>query len=410
MAAFEYQAYDAVGKLRNGIIEAESPRLARQALRNQGLFPLEVNVGTDRDGKSRTLGSEVLGRLFRRKVVTTDLILMTRQLSTLVGSGLPLERSLSMIAEQADNIRLRKIVSFIRTAVAEGTSFSEALGQSPHKFPNEYVAAVRAGEESGNMAKILDRLAEDSEELAQTQQTLTSALVYPAVMMVVSIGIIILLMVYVVPQVTEVFAAQKQELPRLTSVLIWISATLRAYSLVLLLLIGAAVLGFLYALQQKELRYRYDRFLVRMPLIGTWLIMGTMSRWARSLGMLIAGGVPTLRSLQIAARSIGNSYLRQHIEDANRNVREGMSINKALAKRGIFPGFLIYMISSGEQSGNLDGMLGKCAEYYDQRLKTLTQSALRIFEPLLILGMGMIVLVIILAILMPIFQINQLVF
>lgn len=408
MTAFEYQAYDAVGKMRRGIIEADSPRLARQALRNQGMFPLEVNLGAARSDKGKT--SEFLGRLFRRKVVTADLILMTRQLSTLVGSGLPLERSLSMIADQADNVRLRKVVTFVRTAVAEGTSFSESLDQSPYQFPDEYVAAVRAGEESGNMAKILDRLAEDIEQLDQTRQTLTSALVYPAVMLVVSISIIILLMVYVVPQVTEVFAAQKQELPRLTSILIWISAFLRAYSLVLLLLVVAMVLGFMYALQQKELRYQYDRFLVRMPMVGAWLIMGTTSRWARSLGMLLAGGVPTLKSLQIAARSINNSYLRQQIEEANRNVREGMSINKALAKRGVFPGFLIYMISSGEQSGNLDSMLIKCAEYYAQRLKTLTQSALRIFEPLLILCMGMMVLVIILAILMPIFQINQLVF
>ncbi len=407
MASFEYQAYDAVGKLRKGLIEADSPRLARQALRARGLFPLRIETGR---AKNKERNSDLLVRLFHRKLPPADLILMTRQLATLTGSGMPLERSLNMIAEQADSRMLRRVVTAVRTDVSEGIAFSQALRRLPQKLPDEYIAAINAGEESGDMAKILERLAEDIEELDRTRQTLTSAMVYPAVMLFVSVGIIILLMVYVVPQVTEVFASQKQELPFMTKTLIAVSAFLRAYSSVLLLLIAAAVFGFSYALRQKEFRYRYDRFLVRLPLLGSWITMSTVGRWSRSLGVLLAGGVPGLRSLQIAARSVGNTYLRQHMEDANRHVSEGMSINKALAKCGVFPGFLIYMISSGEQSGNLDGMLIKCSEYYGQRLKTVTQSALRIFEPMLILFMGMMVLMIILAILLPIFQINQLVF
>lgn len=404
MPSFEYQAYDAAGKKRKGIVEADSPRLARQALREKGFFPLEIS----KSEKNATAGN-ILHRFFRRKVAMQDLVLMTRQMGTLVTAGIPLERSLNMIAEQAEKAQLRKVVSAVRTSVAEGSSFSAALQNAPQKFPEEYIATIDAGEESGSMPNVLERLADDMEALNKARQTFIAALVYPAVMVFVAISVIVLLMVYVVPQVTEVFASQKQELPYLTELLISVSAFLRQYGLFLLLFLLGCVVAFNYALRSKDFRFSFDRALARLPLIGKWIMMSLVSRWARSLGLLIASGVPTLKALHIAVRSVANSYLRSQLEDVNNNVTEGMSMNRALNKSGIFPAFLVYMVNSGEQSGNLDGMLLKCADYYAQLLTSTTQAALRIFEPLLILMMGIIVLVIILAILLPIFQINQLI-
>ena len=405
MPSFEYQAHDSSGKRVKGYIESDSVRTARQSLRDDGLFPLNVVVSKGEKGVS----SDVLSYFFKRAMPIQELILMTRQLGTLVGAGIPLERSLNMISQQADTSEMRKTVSKIRLSVSEGMSFSKSLRASVRKFPEEYIASIEAGEESGNMHQVLERLADDIEELNRTRQALTSALVYPAVMLFVAVSIIILLMVYVVPQVTEVFASQKQELPALTKFLIGASDFLRGYGWLLLLLIVALIGGFNYALRNKDFRYSFDRMITRTPVIGKWVMMSLVSRWARSLGLLIAGGVPTLKAMQIAVRNIKNTYLNAVIQEVNKNVSEGMNINKALKRAGIFPGFLVYMVDSGEQSGNLDQMLVKCSEYYSQQLNTATQSMLRIFEPLLILAMGMMVLVIILAILMPIFQINQLV-
>ena len=404
MPSFEYQAYDEAGKKRKGIVDADSPRFARQALREKGLFPLSVTKSI----KSGT-SHQFFFHLLRRKVAVQDLVLMTRQMGTLVNAGIPLERSLNMIAEQAEKTQLRKVVAAVRAAVAEGSSFSAALRNAPQRFPEEYIATIDAGEESGNMSQVLERLADDMEALNKTRQTFIAALIYPAVMVFVAISVIILLMVFVVPQVTEVFASQNHDLPRLTKFLIALSAFLRNYGLFILFLLLGGILVFNYALRRKEFRYSFDRLLARLPLIGKWIMMSLISSWARSLGLLIIAGVPTLKALQIAVRSVANSYLRHQLEEVNSNVSEGMSINRALSRSGIFPAFLVYMVNSGEQSGNLDGMLIKSAEYYAQLLATATQAALRLFEPLLILTMGIIVLVIILAILLPIFQINQLI-
>lgn len=405
MPYFEYKAYDQQGKLVKGSIEADSIKTARQQLRDDSMVPLDVAVA-----KEKSIMHLDLGELFfKRAMPIQDLILMTRQLGTLVTAGIPLERSLNMISQQADNAIMRKTVAAIRTSVSEGMSFSKSLRSSGRKFPNEYIASIEAGEESGNMDKVLERLADDIEEVNRTRQALTSAMVYPAVMVFVAIGIIVLLMVYVVPQVTEVFASQNQELPGLTRFLIGASDFLRNYGMAILLVLAVFIALFNYALRKKENRLAFDKFLIGVPVIGRWIMMSIVSRWARSLGLLIAGGVPTIKAMQISVGNIGNTYAASVLNEVNKNVSEGMNINKALKRANIFPSFLVYMVDSGEQSGNLDQMLVKSAEYYSQTLRTATQSMLKIFEPLLILTMGGIVLVIVLAILMPIFQINQLV-
>ena len=405
MPSYSYKAYDQQAKQVKGIIEADSVKAARQQLRDQAMYPLEIKAAK---GKS-ILEVDILELFFKPTLPIQDLILLTRQLGTLVAAGIPLERSLNMISQQADNAKMRKIVGEIRLSVSQGMSFSKALRASSRKFPEEYIASIEAGEESGSMDKVLERLADDIDEVHRTRQALTSALIYPAVMTFVAISIIVLLMVYVVPQVTEVFVAQKQALPTLTKVLINTSDFLRNYGWMILIAILVAVAAFNYALRNDANRLAFDKFLIRLPVIGNWIMMAIVSRWARSLGLLISGGVSTLKSMQIAVRNISNTYVVSVLTEVNQNVSEGMSINKALKRADIFPGFLIYMIDTGEQSGNLSQMLVKSAEYYSQLLRTATQSMLRIFEPLLILTMGVIVLVIILAILMPIFQINQLV-
>lgn len=405
MPSFTYKAYNQQGKQVRGSIEAESDKVARQQLRDSAMFPIDVT-----ESKAKSIMHLDIGELFfKRAMPIQDLILMTRQLGTLVAAGVPLERCLNMISQQADNAIMRNTVAAIRTSVSEGMSFSKALKSSSRKFPNEFIASIEAGEESGNMDKVLERLADDIEEVNKTRQALTSAMVYPAVMVFVAIGIIVLLMVYVVPQVTEVFASQNQDLPPLTKFLIGTSDFLRSYGLMILLALVAFVGAFNYALRKKENRLAFDRFLIRVPVVGRWIMMSIVSRWARSLGLLIAGGVPTIKAMQLAVGNIRNAYVAGLLNEVNKNVSEGMNINKALKRAKIFPSFLVYMVDTGEQSGNLDQMLVKCSEYYSQTLKTATQSMLRIFEPLLILTMGGIVLVIVLAILMPIFQINQLV-
>lgn len=409
MPSYEYKAYNQQGSQVKGYIEADSVKAGRQQLRDNGMYPLEIKESKGSNGKQNILGLDIGELFFKRAIPIQDLILLTRQLGTLVAAGIPLERSLNMISQQADNTVMRKTVSAIRTSVSEGMSFSRALRSSSRKFPNEYIASIEAGEESGSMDKVLERLADDIEEVNRTRQALTSALIYPTVMIFVAIAIIILLMVYVVPQVTEVFASQNQDLPRLTSILISVSNFLRSYSWALLAILLAFIGGFNYALRKKENRYAFDKFLIGLPMIGRWIMMSIISRWARSLGLLIVGGVPTIRAMQIAIGNISNTYVSSVLQEVNKNVSEGMNINKALKRANIFPAFLVYMVDSGEQSGNLDTMLVKCADYYSQLLRTATQSMLKIFEPLLILSMGIIVLVIILAILMPIFQINQLV-
>ncbi len=405
MPQFTYKAYNQQGKQVKGSIEAESVKAARQQLRDDAMFPTDVV-----ESKEKSIMHLDIGDLFfKRTMPIQDLILLTRQLGTLVAAGVPLERSLNMISQQADNAIMRDTVSAIRTSVSEGMSFSKALRSSSRKFPNEFIASIEAGEESGNMDKVLERLADDIEEGNRTRQALTSAMVYPAVMVFVAIAIIVLLMVYVVPQVTEVFASQNQDLPQLTKFLIGTSDFLRNYGLIILLALLVFVVAFNYALRKKENRLAFDKFLMRVPVIGRWIMMSIISRWARSLGLLIAGGVPTIKAMQISVGNISNTYIAGLLHEVNKNVSEGMNINKALKKAKVFPNFLVYMVDTGEQSGNLDQMLVKCAEYYSQILQTATQSMLKIFEPLLILAMGGIVLVIVLAILMPIFQINQLV-
>ena len=405
MPTFEYQAVDARGKKSKGNLEADSPRHLRQLLRERGLSPLSVKESAASSSKTRSGGL----RLLRSKVKTNDLVMISRQLATLVSSGMQLDRSLYLIGEQAEKASMRRLMHEVRSYLAEGSSFAAALRRAQQVFPPDFIATIAAGEESGHMTEVLERLADETEQQAKTKQTLGGALVYPAVMVFVAIAIVVLLLIYVVPQVTEVFEQQNQQLPPLTDFLIDASAFLRAYGMLLAVVLGACVLVFLLLLKRSWFRFWWHRKLLGVPIIGVWLRSALISRWARSLGMLYGAGVNSTLSLRIASEGVNNDYLRQVLTQVTDRVREGRSINRALRETGHFPGFLVHMVASGESSGDLTGMLLKCSDYYDQLLKTTIEASLRVFEPLLILVMGGMVLAIVLAILMPIFQINQMI-
>ena len=407
MQTFEYQALDAQGKTQKGVIEADSERVVRKLLRDKSLIATDVEpVVTKASGTARSSKGIVL---FKSRVKSQDLMMITRQLATLVGAGMPLEQCLGLIGQQSDKPRIRRVISSVRSGVAEGYSFARALRQASMVFPEEYIATIAAAEETGHMHQVLERLADDVESQQQTNQSLTSALVYPLVMILVAIAVVVLLMVYVVPKVTEVYAGKDKALPLLTHVLVTSSDFVIDYGVVMLLVLSAVVALFLLGLRKPGFLFVFHKNILHLPLFGSWIMAASLSRWARSLSMLMQSGVSSLESLKIAQESVRNVYLKKGLVQATAMVREGKSLHKALNKTHVFPGFMIHMVAGGEASGNLHHMLLKVAEYYAQHLKLSTQLALKLLEPLLIVVMGGLVLLIVMAILMPIFQMNELV-
>ena len=399
MQAYNYKAYDKSGKICKDVLEAESERHLRQQLRERGLMPIElspVSVG-------RTLFQ------FKSKFKGNNLMLLTRQLATLVGSGMPLEQSLRLMAEQAENVTIKRLVSAIRSQVSEGQSLAHALEKAPAIFPSDYIATISAGEETGHLEQVLERLADDVEHSGKAKQSMMTALIYPLLMMTVAITVIILLLVYVVPQVTRVFGQMDQELPGLTLALLAISGWLKNYGFYLFVLLTGSLVTFLLMLRDIEKKKKWHGFLLKIPRLGYWFIVGNVSGWARSLGMLLGSGVPALDSLRIASERVDNLALKSDLDEVANRVREGDSLHQALLKTDRFPPFLIHMVSSGESSGALDKMLLKVADYYDQRLKTVIDTGLKLFEPLLVIMMGGVVLLIVMAVLVPIIQMNQLI-
>lgn len=399
MQVYNYTAYDRGGKAQKGVIEGDSERMARQLLREKGLMPVKV---------AQVRQSLSLLRM-REKIRRNDLMLITRQLATLFGSGMPLEESLRLMAEQAENVVVKRLVSSVRSQVAEGRSLAYALKNSPYSFPADYIATVAAGEETGHLQEVLERLADDVEMQGKARQSLMGALIYPFLMLTVALAVIVLLLVYVVPQVTRVFIDMDQTLPALTRGLIALSDWLQAYGPYLLVMIFAAVVGFSLALRRPAIRLSWDTLVLQMPRLGYWAVLSNVSGWSRSLGMLLGSGVPVLEALKIASERVHNTALRESLDTVSERVREGDSLHKALNKVENFPPFLIHMVGSGESSGTLDGMLLKVADYYEQRLKTVIDATLKLFEPLLVIIMGGIVLLIVMAVLVPIIEMNQMI-
>ena len=400
MQPYNYKAIDRQGNSSKGVIEADSERAARQQLRSKGLMPVEISSASENNFSFFK---------FHERLNRNDLMLITRQLATLTGSGMPLEQCLKLMSDQAENIVIKRLISNIRTQVSEGRSIAYAFKHSPYKFSPDFIATVAAGEETGHLEEVLERLADDVEVQGKAHQSLINALIYPVLMLTVAFTVIVLLLIYVVPQVTRVFRDMDQELPTLTAVLIVISDWLQVYGVYMFVFLFAAITSFVLALRKPSFRKKWDTWILRVPRIGYLMILSNVAGWARSLGMLLGSGVPIMDSLVIASERVHNVTLRESLNEVSERVREGASLHNSLMKAKYFPPFLVHMISSGESSGTLDSMLIKVADYYEQRLKSVIDATLKLFEPLLVIIMGGIVLLIVMAVLVPIIEMNQMI-
>jgi len=398
MPAFEYTAVDKQGKKRKGVLEGDAQRQIRQQLRDQDLIPLSVDEVNQKSTQRRSRAI---------KMGAADLALVTRQLATLVRSGLALEEALRAIAEQSS--RSKTLLLAVRSRVLEGHSLAEGLGDYPNIFPQLYRATVAAGEQTGHLDIVLERLAEYTEQRQYLRQKTLLALFYPLLLTSVAILVVVGLLAYVVPQVVQVFANINQNLPFLTRNLIIVSDFLRDWGLVLLILLGLLAAGFRYLLQFERFINLFHHFLLRVPVVSRLERNTNVVRFTRTLSILLQSGVPILKALDITAQVISNYPMRTALQKASEQVRQGSSLHHALEQSGLFPPMTVYLIASGENSGNLEQMLERAAIMQERELETVIGVLLSLFEPILILVMGSVVLVIVLAILMPIFELNQLI-
>ena len=411
MAAFEYLALDERGREKKEVLEADTARLARQLLRQQSLTPLEVNETSGR-GKSKAAGAANKGAAtptFRGGFKTNDLALLTRQIATLSAAGTPLEESLSAVSRQTEKPRIKSLLLSVRAKVLEGHSFASALSDYPKVFPEIYQATVSAGEQSGHLDAVLERLADYTEERQAANATVKKALIYPSVLVVASILIVGFLLAYVVPQVVQVFEGMDQELPGLTQAMLAASAFVREWGLLIVIAAVAAIIIFNRAMRGEAFKTRVHSVLLKIPLFKRLIRGFNTAQFARTLSILAASGVPVLEALDIGAQVITNRPMRKAVNNAAAQVREGSTLSDALERTGYFPPMLLHLIASGESSGQLDTMLEKAAAHQERELNGLMAIFLGLFEPVVILIMGGVVLTIVLGILLPIFEMNQLV-
>ena len=402
MPAFQYAALDGKGRQRKGLIEADTPRLARQALRERGLSPLAVEEVASQERRR-------VRRFWGLHISPTDLALITRQLATLVASGLPLEEAVGAVARQAERTRLSGLLLAVRARVLEGHTLATALGDFPQIFPELYRATVAAGEQSGHLDVVFERLADYTEARQQMRQKVGLALFYPLLLTGVAILIVAGLLTYVVPQVVQVFSNLNQQLPALTRGLIALSDFLREYGWLVLTALAGGVIAWVYALRRIAFQRRVHQLLLKLPLLARLVRGVNTARFARTFSILMASGVPVLDAMRISAQVMSNLPMREAVEQAAARVKEGASLFKAISNSGYFPPMTLQLIASGEASGRLENMLERAAVQQERETETLIAALLGIFEPMLILVMGGVVLIIVLAILLPIFDLNQLV-
>ena len=410
MPAFEYQALDSGGRTRNGVQEGDSARQVREQLRERGLTPMGVTEVADSGAGVRRAGNgEARAGRGARRASPADLALVTRQMATLIRSGLPLEEVLRITSRQTERKHLKGVLLAVRTRITEGQGLADALAAFPRVFPDIYRASVAAGEQSGHLDGVLERLAEYAEKRQQMRQKIQLALFYPLLLTVMAVLVTVALLGYVVPEVVQVFANIGQDLPALTVGLIAVSDAVREYGLhaALVLLIGG--LAAARMLRRPGPKRAWHQWQLRVPLLGRLVRGANTARFARTLAIVSNSGVPILEALRIAGGVVGNVPMREAVETASREVREGGALAGSLERSGYFPPMTVHLIASGEASGNLDQMLQRAAESQEQELEATTGMLVGLFEPALILVMGGVVLLIVLAILLPIFEMNQLV-
>ncbi len=400
MPAYRFEALDAQGKARTGLLEGDNPKAVRSQLRAQGLVPLGV------EGVAAGLESGTRARFTRRTFSTTSLAVWTRQLAGLVAAGLPLERSLTALSDESEDPRQRDLVAHLRAEVNAGSTFARALASAPREFDDVFRAVVAAGEQSGALGIVLERLADDLEERQALRAKLLGAALYPIIVSVIALVIVIFLVTYVVPQVAGVFANSKRALPFLTTAMLSVSAFVRNWGWLVALAAVAGSASLMFSLRNEAFRERFDAMWLRLPLVGRLARGYNAARFAGTLAMLAGAGVPILKALQAAAETLGNRALRADAMDALVQVREGAPLASALAGRRRFPGLLAMFARLGEQTGDLPKMLARAATQLSGEVQRRAMALATLLEPLLIVTMGGVVMLIVLAVLLPIIQLN----
>lgn len=410
MTAYSYEAIDAEGKTRQGVLDADSAKAARGLLRGQAMVPLAVQaLGA---GSAAVAQAQASGGWLQRSARVfspTALTIWTRQLAGLVASGLPLERALTSLSDEAEQAPERELVATLRAEVNGGAPFAKALSQHPREFSDIYVAVIGAGEQSGDLGLVLERLADDLEEQQALKSKLIGAALYPAIVSLVAIVIVLFLVTYVVPQVAHVFAGSKRALPILTVIMIGVSSFIRSYGWLMLIALFLGAIGARLALSNAVFREKFDAAWLTLPILGKLSRSYNSARFASTLAMLAAAGVPILKALQAAAQTLSNRAMRADALDALVLVREGAPLASALAQKKRFPGLLAMFARLGEQTGQLPVMLQRAAKQLSTEVQRRAMQLATLLEPLLIVAMGMVVMLIVLAVLMPIIQMNQLV-
>ena len=403
MPAYTYEALTPQGATERGVVEADSERAARSQLRTQALIPLNIEaVAPD---KPRVKGDVVLwqARVFSR----TDLVVWTRQLASLVGAGLPLERALSALSEEANNPAQRDLVAQVRAEVNAGAPLAQALAQHPREFDALYTAVIEAGEQSGRLSQVLLQLAKDQETAHTMRNKLLAASLYPAIVSAVALLIVLFLLAYVVPQVAQVFTSTQRTLPALTVAMLFISEVVQATWLLGLVLLVVATVVLRMLLRQTTFRLAFDQLWLRLPLLGRLGLGYNAARFASTLALLVGAGVPMLKALQTAAQTLSNLALREHAMQAIELVREGAPLASALAQNKRLPGVLSMFARLGEQTGQLPAMLQHAADHLGEEVQRRAMQLATLLEPLLIVTMGLVVMLIVLAVMLPIIELNQ---
>jgi general secretion pathway protein F len=404
MPLYAYRGLDTGGRSVGGVVDADSPRGARQKLRRTGVFPTDLNE--ERAAPARTLPT-VLRR--SERVPAAELAAITRQFATLVGAGLPLVEALGALSEQAERPTLARTLAKVRQQVTEGRSLAEALAQHPRLFASLYVNMVKAGEASGALHVVLERLADYTENQARLLGKVRSALTYPAIMLLLSATILFFLLSYVVPKVTRIFQETHQQLPLPTRILLGASDLVSQWWWLILLAAGGAALAVRQWARTPAGRERVDQATLAFPYLGRLAQKLAVARFARTLSTLLASGIGLLPALDIVKSIVDNSVLTRAIERARDAIREGQSIAPPLRESGLFPPLVVHMVAVGERSGQLEAMLGKAADAYDDEVENAVVALTTVLEPIIIVFMGGVVLFIVLAILLPIFELNRIV-
>lgn len=403
MQSFSYKAVDKSGKEKAGVVQAESPKQARQLLRNQGLITTHLESEQERKSK------KAVGVSFKKPISSLELSLITRQFSILLNSGLSVEQSLSALSDQLESQEQKAIMSGVRSEVLGGRSLAASLRMYPKVFPAVYCSLVNAGEQSGSLAKVMTKLADYSDKTRELTSKIMMALLYPLVVTIVATLVIIALLVFVVPQVVKVFEASKQTLPLITRGMIATSNGLRNYGIYMLIVILIVVFSFAKSLKKKENRINFHRKLLTLPIAGRLLVNIDLARFTNTLSMLLSSGVPMLQALEASRDTLSNFMLKTSIDKAISMVREGIGLAVALKAQDAFPPVVIHLISSGEKSGNLDHLLSQAGSHQELELSHRSQLLTGILEPALIVFMGAVVMLIVIGIMLPILNMNKMV-